>query len=123
MTRHAIHAVRSRRRSSGSTSPGIHFRNLFEVRYTLSTPAARPIAKPTKNSHGVVPSRLSSTQPSQAPRTIASTNENPTVLSAPMVRTVSDSGFFVEGVGMAGAMIASPAADPGRGHFGGDVAL
>jgi hypothetical protein len=57
-------------------------------------PAARPKKKNRKNSHGLVPSQLSSTFPNHAPMTIASTKEMPTVLRAPSWRTVSESGFL-----------------------------
>ncbi len=62
--------------------------------YTFMTPAARPRKKKISRNHGPVSSHPSRSQPSHAPMTIASTNENPTVLNAPIVRTVSGSEPF-----------------------------
>ncbi len=51
-------------------------------------PAATPMKKNARKSHGEVPSHRSSPYPAPAPITTARTNEMPTALSAPTVRTV-----------------------------------
>ena len=54
----------------------------------MRIPAASPRKKHNRNSHGDVPSQRSSMYPSAVPMTTATTNDNPTALSAPRLRSV-----------------------------------